>query len=288
MQHTLQHTFQKNGGREMKKITYVSILILCFSFVTMGWSAGLSNGVMTGIGQGLSQGSHDLMQFLMWQQEQKLEQERLELQRKAQEDQQKIEQEKVDRQKEAQQNNSGAYVANPRAAKTITDMDGTDWNNFNELNKAMYVCGYVSSALYVVIDSYITPPKDYDRDKGFQLMFRISDGGIKKENTVFSKEDIILMMNHISAINNDRVRQYGLFQITIGQIVSGLDVLYKDFRNVRISISDAIYVVKKQIEGLSNEDTETILLYLRGGKKDFDILFIKDKEGKIVRWLSFP
>ncbi len=71
-------------------------------------------------------------------------------------------------------------------------------------------------------------------------------------------------------------------------MVDGLDSLYKDFKNENIRNHDAIYVVKKQIEGTLPEDIERILVWLRQGKKDDELLNIRGRDGKIVRVITFP
>jgi len=180
---------------------------------------------------------------------------------------------------------------NMGSAKSLSEYDGTAWNGFTESTKLTYIMGFIAGSGYVVTETYFPPPKDFDRSKGFLLVGKVykpDKKGEKSQNISFTKEEMILWGHHRSTTQNDALLPYNIAEITVGQIVSGLNILYKDFRNARIKISDAIYVVKKQIEGLSDEDTEKILLYLRGGKSNSDLLFIKDSEGKYVRWLSFP
>ena len=55
--------------------------------------------------------------------------------------------------------------------------------------------------------------------------------------------------------------------------------MYKDFKNKGIRISDAIYVVKRQIEGTSPEDIEKILIYLRSNYENYESLVTRDKNG---------
>ncbi len=78
----------------------------------------------------------------------------------------------------------------------------------------------------------------------------------------------------------------GIYKITIGQIVEGLDVLYSDFKNRNIKINDAIYVVKRQIEGASEEHIEAMLQYLRSGKKTEKLMY-KDSDGNTI-YIVFP
>jgi len=82
------------------------------------------------------------------------------------------------------------------------------------------------------------------------------------------------------------IMDYSLDDIPIEALLSGVDEFYKDFKNLKISIQSAIYVVKNQIQGRSEEDIKRILLYLRSG--NIDNLLVKDKDGKPVRYVSFP
>jgi len=183
------------------------------------------------------------------------------------------------------------FFVNLATANDISEQDGNDWNGYSETAKVFFVSGFMMGSAYIVTETYLQSPKEFDINKAYSLASKIynSDKKLKKtQNITFTKEEIILWGNYRSEIRNNTLFPYGLYKITVGQIKSGLDVLYKDFRNVRITIPDAIYVVKKQIEGLSNEDTEALLLYLRGGKANTDLLFIKDSEGKFVKYISFP
>lgn len=79
-----------------------------------------------------------------------------------------------------------------------------------------------------------------------------------------------------------------LVNISSDQIIDGLNILYRDFRNRNILLVDAVYVIKKQITGSSPEDIERILLYLRSDRKEDGHLRIKDEKGKTIRIISFP
>ena len=64
------------------------------------------------------------------------------------------------------------------------------------------------------------------------------------------------------------VQKYSFNNIRVRQIEEGLDQLYGDFRNTNILLTDAIYVVKKQITGSSPEQIEKILQVLRSPNID--------------------
>ncbi len=84
------------------------------------------------------------------------------------------------------------------------------------------------------------------------------------------------------------INRFAIFNMGYTQLQEGLDNFYKEFKNKQIKIHDAIYVVRKQIEGQLPGDIERLLVWLRQGKKDDELLNIRDKDGKIVRVITFP
>jgi hypothetical protein len=65
-----------------------------------------------------------------------------------------------------------------------------------------------------------------------------------------------------------------------------MDKIYEDFKNRRIKIQDAIYVVRKQIRGTTEEEVEAVLQFLRSEKKWEKYLY-KNKAGVEVT-IDFP
>lgn len=278
----------------MKKVICALILILSFSFVPLAWSLD---------GQGAKAFTDSFMRSYEAFGNDRREEERLKLQKKELEyrqQQQKSEQERLELQRKAaeqQQNNSATQAATPGTDKDITQNNGIAWNNFDKSMKLFYLYGFTKAAIYIPVGAYERTIDFNDKEKKQikQLTDRIYSYQGKKEKNkkmMFTKEEIELwgaaMYNLEGDSRNAILVTHTISDITIGQILAGLDLLYKDFRNVNIAIPDAIYVVKKQIEGLSDEDTEKILLYLRGGKSDVNMLRIKNTEGKIIRRLAFP
>lgn len=266
----------------MKEIKSVLILTLIFLFVSYGWCGGIS-------GEGAKAFTDNFLKT--WQsigedqradEALKLEKKRLELQKK----QMEIEQ---------QQKNS-MTEANPKIYKDITQNNGIAWNQFDRDMKLFYLYGFTTATSHVTLGSYRVT-KDYTEKENKQIMklaerVFFDDNKKEKKKMMFTKIEIQQWGEAMSTLEGDSrnniIRRYMIPQISIGQIVDGLDILYKDFRNAFILIPDAIHVVKNQINGLSNEDTERILLYLRGGQSDSDILTIKNTDGKILKKLSFP
>jgi hypothetical protein len=51
--------------------------------------------------------------------------------------------------------------------------------------------------------------------------------------------------------------------VTVGQLVGGLDKTYSDYRNLRIDVLQAIIVVVRSIQGASDDETEKFLALKR-------------------------
>lgn len=159
-------------------------------------------------------------------------------------------------------------------------LDGSDWREWGEapnkitgeLFKGLYIKGYLDGSKIVVINvnQLIKEIKELKTDKGETV--------IDDELTKFALE----------LINKElqRLKITGI-PVNIKQVVDGLDVLYEDYKNRNIQIAYAIHVVKKQIQGASEEEINAILEYLRGGMKDKSKLKYKDKTGKLQE-AKFP
>ncbi len=90
---------------------------------------------------------------------------------------------------------------------------------------------------------------------------------------------------------NRNLAGYVIIDMTLGQLIDGIDILYSDFKNRSVPLVYAIYVVNKQIKGTSQDDIEKILLWLRSGGKwenKDKFLTVKDAEGKVIKTIGFP
>jgi hypothetical protein len=113
-------------------------------------------------------------------------------------------------------------------ATDVLDVDGTQWiANSGHINFG-FVCGYLTglSLMEKEVVSYLLRAKKHED---------------------YNKASVTIKgFIDIPAGNTDDL---SLFDITVGQLVDGLDVFYADFSTRKIKIVDAIYVVKMQING---------------------------------------
>lgn len=103
----------------------------------------------------------------------------------------------------------------------------------------------------------------------------------------YSRDEVSLLLEREYRRSQEWLTHYSIIGITNGQIVDGLNLFYDDFRNRQIKLTDAIYVIRKQILGASKEEIEAITEWLRTLDRDFNKLRYKDKEGNI-RHADFP
>ncbi|MGD0625712.1 MAG: hypothetical protein ABSB32_13450 [Thermodesulfobacteriota bacterium] len=169
--------------------------------------------------------------------------------------------------------------------KTIEMYDGSDWENWSATHKLYFIEGFLSGAHYI-IDFHMGHTHyagdKFTPQKGFE--FYLSTIG--EEKKTFTREEMELLMEYAAYEEKSDLGKYYVADITLGQIVDGLNTFYGDFKNRRIRISDAVYVVKKQIQGASSEEIEVLCQWLRSDR-DAKKQFYKDKDGK-MRYIPFP
>lgn len=158
----------------------------------------------------------------------------------------KLERERLELQKQAQERQQRMEQQRNSlgSSKKVVDIDGDDWTGFPETIKLGYIMGFQSGTYSMIIGNYQKNAKNRDA----------------------------------KALNGQLV-QYFIGNMSPGQIISGLDSLYGDFKNKQIKLIYAAYIVKKQINGASSEEIEAILQYLRSNMDSSKLYFI-DKDGK--------
>lgn len=103
-----------------------------------------------------------------------------------------------------------------------------------------------------------------------------------------TEDEVRLLLAYEKELRNKKLIEYGVFDVSVEEIITGVDRLYLEPKNRNISIVDAMYLVRKKSQGAPPEDMERLVNYLRGGKKDRSILNVKDERGKTRRIIHFP
>lgn len=156
-----------------------------------------------------------------------------------------------------------AFAAKP----DLSELDGSDWQVWSEGKKITFILGFLIGSSHVIRQNEPSLSKD-DSDRRFDDMRkRLSSGNDRKKRRVkstFSKEEVILWGHYRASMIQKGLIDYAVYDITLGQLAKGMDDLYKDSKNAKIRIADAVYAAKQQIKGASREDMERMLQTLRG------------------------
>lgn len=176
---------------------------------------------------------------------------------------------------------------NAEDTRDVDKLNGNDWRELSQVRKADFIGGFMSGSSYVIDNSKVILFGEYSEEKGKNILsrlFKINNAEMDKK--LFSGNELILYENYYAKGRNEGLLKFHILNITSGQIRDGLDKLYEDFKNRGIKISDAIYVVMKQIRGATEEEIEAILQYLRA-EKDYKKLKYINKSGN-AEYITFP
>jgi len=203
--------------------------------------------------------------------------------------------------------------------KVISDFDGNEWRAWDLMRKNGFISGFLAGTTYVIGEN--TPffrwymGEDYDTIKAerayrdymesevHDLLKEVIDKAKEtpkpaaKEEAKpaaapappapearkqrYSRDEVSLLLEREYRNSRERLTHYNIIGITNGQIVDGLNLFYDDFRNRQIKLTDAIYVIKKQILGASKEEIEAITEWLRDPDRNYEKRRYKDKEGNL-------
>lgn len=252
----------------MKNILFVSNVILVFLFVPLGWCGALDYG------QGAKAFTDGFFKTYNAGQDNSRANEELNLKK------QELELRK--KELELQQKNTSEIK---EYSKNISLNNGTAWNNYDDTMKIFYIYAFTNAASYITVSSLGNENDFLNKENKAikKIADKIDANQEKKQNVNFSKNEILTwgkaMFHYGTDIQNDILKNYMIPGVTVGQIIEGLNILYKDFKNATVIIPDGIYIVNKQIKGASSEEIEAILQYLRSGR-DFNKLQYTDKDGK--------
>jgi hypothetical protein len=153
------------------------------------------------------------------------------------------------------------------AEKTIvSEFDGFEWQGWGEIKKFNFLSGFLLGSSHVIKKNEPFMPKADNNQPFDDMRKRLSLGYDKKKSgqKAFTKEEVILWGHYRASMIQNGLTDYTVYEITVSQLSQGMDELYKDSRNMKIKIADALYIVKKQIKGASPDDIEKSLMTLRG------------------------
>lgn len=153
------------------------------------------------------------------------------------------------------------------AEKTIvTDFDGTDWQTWEEARKFNFLTGFLLASSYIIKRNTPFMPTDYRETQIDDMRKRLSLKYDKKLKTSppFYKDEVILWGHFRASMVQSALADYAVYDIKVSQLSKGMNQLYNDPKNLKITIADAIYIVKKQLKGTKQDDIDNTLHFLRG------------------------
>ena len=153
------------------------------------------------------------------------------------------------------------------AEKTIvTEFDGSEWQTWEEARKYNFLTGFLLGSSYIVKRNAPFMPTGYRETHIDDIRKRLSLKYDKKTKTshLFYKDDVILWGHYRASMVQSGLADYAIYNITVSQLSKGMDNLYSDPKNMKITIADAIYIARKQLTGTNRDDIEKTLQFLRG------------------------
>lgn len=154
------------------------------------------------------------------------------------------------------------------AEKTIvTEFDGSDWQGWVEARKYNFLTGFLLGSSYIVKRNAPFMSKDYKSTQIDDIRKRLSVRYDKKRRVkpqTFSQEEVTLWGHYRASMVQNGLTDYAVYELTVRQLSQGMDDLYKDPKNVKIRLADALYLAQKQLKGADRDDIEKTLQFLRG------------------------
>ncbi|MBI4844128.1 MAG: hypothetical protein HY809_07395 [Nitrospirae bacterium] len=171
------------------------------------------------------------------------------------------------------------FSASPCRAEVLDvfQFSGNEWVKWDSSLKYGFIGGFIAGGAYVAINSQT---ELIDRPAGDKE----PSSGIQDDS---SKKDIISsMIMYLKDDKENDLTRYFIKGVPSNKIVKGLDELYVNPHHRGIKVVDAVYLVRKQIDGASSEEIAATIEYLISGK-DISKLHFKDKSGAF-RAVRFP
>jgi len=127
-------------------------------------------------------------------------------------------------------------------------IDGTKWKSWLPLERLGWVEGFASGVGQTSNETW------------FHVAFIIAEIGVQALKTEERSAYEVLEEWHDDFKQRVTAGQRGT---TVGQVIDGLDDFYKDYRNEKILVSEAVYIVNLELMGASRELVEQVTRIVR-------------------------
>lgn len=150
----------------------------------------------------------------------------------------------------------------------VFHFSGNEWVKWDVPSKYGFIGGFIAGGAYVAIGSQT----------------EMINKNIKKEEVLIGKpgekkDEISSLIMYLQDDNEKDLARYFIKGIASDQLVAGLDELYINSHHRSIKVVDAIYLVRKKLEGTSSDEINATIEYLISGK-DIRKLHFTDRNGK--------
>jgi len=116
------------------------------------------------------------------------------------------------------------------------DENGDWWNSLTKTQKAVFMDGFLDGIIY-----------------GYKLL----DGALLLVHPKYDRDYARPVSDAEKLAHRQLDRDFG--NRTWGQYVAGLDTIYADYRNTTITVSEAIIVVARSLDGTSDDEIAKLL-----------------------------
>ncbi len=190
-------------------------------------------------------------------------------------------------------------ISQAQPVGSLRTLTGNDWNKWHNDKKLAFVTGFMCGSDWVATNSLFPDslfPNETVRQRAKTIWDQVTkEAGqaISDQKTSSAKKytsmDILLYSMFDSYKKNDLYNR-AIIKSPNTEIVCGLNQFYLDRENIKVLISNAIYLIQKKLKGAPTEDINKLLPYLRGEKEipPYWIIPVYDKNGKFIRIIEFP
>ena len=189
-------------------------------------------------------------------------------------------------------------LSSAESVSSVRLLNGYNWNSWNHDKKLAFVAGFITGSDWVASNSFFSEslfPNDIVRQKSKAIWEEVTDEAGKvisipktQLSQKYSAIDVMMYSMYDSYQKNDSY-QKAIIMVSDTDIVKGLDQLYSTRENLKILVSNGIYLIHKKLKGTSDDDINILLPYLRGEKEvPLGWIIPVYENGKFIKIIEFP
>jgi hypothetical protein len=184
------------------------------------------------------------------------------------------------------------------SAGSVQLLNGHNWTSWNHEQKLSFIAGFIAGSDWVASNSLFSEslfPDDAFRQRSKSIWEEvIGEAGNalsapKKQSSQKYTAIDVLMYSMYDAYKKNDSYQKAIIKVSDKDIADGLNQLYRTRENLKITVSNATYLVQKKLKGASADDINILLPYLRGEKEvPLGGIIPVYNNGKFIKIIEFP